>query len=217
MMTAPTARPGELAGIITPLQLKKALPACKDISLWAVALSAAAQEFSIDTKSRFTMWLGNAAHESTQLNVLRENLSYSARGLMATWPKRFPTEAVALQFARQPQKLANYVYANRLGNGPFESNEGWKYRGGGLFQLTGKDNYVRAGKAVGVPLVNSPGKIEVPIVAARTAGWFWQSHGCNELADAGDFERIVETINGPAKLGLNDRLAFYKKVLEVLT
>lgn len=202
--------------MINAQQLKKALPACKDVTLWAAALTAAASEFEINTKPRFAMWLGNAAHESTQLNVLRENLSYSARGLMATWPKRFPTEAIALLFARQPQKLANYVYANRLGNGPPESNNGWNYRGGGIFQTTGKDNYALAEKALGVPLVNSPGKIEIPLVAARAAGYFWQSHGCDEMADAGDFDRIVETINGPAKLGLVERRAFYEKVLAVL-
>lgn len=202
--------------MINAQQLKKALPACKDVSQWAAALNAAAAEFEINTKQRFAMWLGQCAHESAQLNVLRENLSYSNRGLMKTWPKRFPTVEVAVLFARQPQKLANYVYANRLGNGPPESNDGWKYRGGGLIQLTGKANYEAAQNAVNLPLVNSPAKIEIPLVAARVAGWFWQAHGCNELADTGDFDRITETINGHAKLGAADRLAFYKKVLEVL-
>lgn len=202
--------------MINPQQLKKALPNCKDASIWAAALTAAAQEFGINTKQRFAMWLGQGAHESAQLNVLRENLSYSQRGLMATWPRRFPTVESATPFARQPQKLANYVYAGRLGNGPPESNDGWNYRGGGIFQLTGKANYEATGKALGVPLVVSPGKIETALVAARSAGYFWASHGCNEMADAGDFERITETINGPAKLGLAERQAFYEKVLAAL-
>lgn len=202
--------------MINAQQLKKALPACKDVSQWALALASAAQEFHVNTKQRFAVWLGQAAHESSQLNVLRESLSYSQRGLMATWPKRFPTVESATPFARQPQKLANYVYANRLGNGPPESNDGWNYRGGGIFQLTGKANYEATGKALGVPLVTSPGKIEIALVAARSAGYFWASHGCNEMADAGDFERITETVNGPAKLGLAERQAFYEKVLAVL-
>ncbi len=203
--------------MIDAQQLKKALPACKDVSLWSLALNAAAEEFSINTKERFAMWLGQCAHESNQLNVLRENLSYSQRGLMATWPKLFPTIEVANQFARQPQKTANYVYANRLGNGPFESNDGWNYRGGGLIQLTGKGSYAAEEKALGIPLVRSPGKMEIPEVAARSAAHFWSSHGCNELADAGDFDKITETINGPRKLGLAERKAFYENVLKAIS
>jgi putative chitinase len=135
---------------------------------------------------------------------------------MATWPARFPTEAFADTFARQPIKIANYVYAMRLGNGPPECNDGWNFRGGGIIQITGRTNYKAAARALDLPLDLQPAKIEQPLIAARVAGWFWRSHGLNELADTGDFERITETINGPAKLGLAERIAFWEKAKTVL-
>lgn len=196
--------------MITPIAFRRIFPKCKDVAIWTAALNAAAQEFSIDTPARLAAWCAQCAHESQELRALRENLSYSASGLMKTWPRRFPSEAYAIPYARQPQRLANAVYANRLGNGPPESNDGWTYRGGGIIQLTGRANYKAAGEALGLPLETQPGRIEQPPVAARAAAWFWSAHGLNELADAGDFDRITETINGPAKLGLEARKAYWE-------
>jgi putative chitinase len=201
---------------MTPFQLKAIFPKCMDITSWAGVLDKIAVEFEINTPERMAAFVAQCGHESAEFNRLRENLSYSARGLMATWPTRFPTDAIAVAFARNPQRIANYVYANRMGNGPPESNDGWNYRGGGLIQLTGRANYRAAGKAIGVPLETAPSKIEQPLVAARAAGQFWQSHGLNELADSGEFEKITETINGPAKLGLAERKAFWEKAKYVL-
>ena len=196
--------------MITTETIRRVFPKCKDVGLWAMALNAAVQEFNIDTPARLAAWCAQCAHESGELRFLRENLSYSASAIMKTWPRRFPTEAYAVPYARQPQKLANAVYANRLGNGPPESNDGWAYRGGGIIQLTGRANYKRAGEALNLPLETQPAKIEQPLIAARAAAWFWSAHGLNELADAGDFERITEAINGPAKLGLEARKAYWE-------
>lgn len=201
---------------MTPMQLKAVFPACKDVSRWTDILATTAPDFGIDTETRFAMWVAQCGHESAQLNVLRENLSYSGRGLMHTWPSRFPTEEFANLFARQPQKLANYVYANRLGNGDDKSNDGWNYRGGGVIQLTGRAQYRVAGEALKLDLEARPSRIEQPTIAAKVAAWYWQSHGLNELADKGDFDRITETINGPGKLGLEERRAFYNKLRNIL-
>lgn len=202
--------------MITAKQLKTAFPLCRDPALWAAELSAAAAKYDINTKQRFAMWVAQCAHESAFFNVLRENLSYSARRLRDTWPKRFPNDEFATGYARQPQKLANYVYANRLGNGDVASNDGWNYRGGGVIQLTGRANYIAAEKATGFPLAGFPTRIEQPKVAAAVAGWFWQSHGLNEAADAGDMGKITEAINGPARLHLDRRTANYLKLTAVL-
>lgn len=200
--------------MITSTQIKAVLPQCLDPSIWADALNVAASQFDFDTPARMAAFLAQVGHESVQLNRRRENLSYSMRGLMNTWPRRFPTEESTTGYVRNPERLANYVYGGRLGN--TEPGDGWKYRGGGLIQLTGRGNYRDAGAALGVPLEDAPQKIELPIVAARSAGWFWQSHGCNELADAGEFEKITETINGPAKLGQKEREALWAKAKAVL-
>lgn len=210
-----THRNGDTS-MISAKQLKAAFPKCLDPSLWANELSSAASKYEINTKQRFAMWAAQCAHESQSFNVLRENLSYNPRALRATWPSRFPTDEIAAAFSRQPQKLANYVYANQGGNGPAETNDGWNYRGGGLIQLTFKNNYAAAEKALGIPLVRFPVRIEHPRIAALSAAWFWQSHGLNEIADSGDFEKVTETINGPKKLHHEERLANLKRLLEVI-
>ena len=201
---------------MNPLQLKAVFSQCKDVSQWTKILTLVAPAFSIDTENRFCIWVAQCGHESAQFMRLRENMRYSAGGLRKTWPARFPTDEIAVAFARQPQKIANYVYANRLGNGDAQSNDGWSYRGGGIIQLTGRAQYKAAGDALKINLEAAPQKIEQPEVAARVAGWYWQSHGLNELADAGDFDKITETINGPAKLGLEERRAFYTKLRAIL-
>jgi putative chitinase len=202
--------------LITAKQLKTAFPLCRDPALWANELSKAAVKYEINTKQRFAMWVAQCAHESAYFNQLRENLSYNARMLRDTWPKRFPSDEFANTYARQPQKLANYVYANRLGNGDVASNDGWNYRGGGVIQLTGKANYIAAEKATGFPVGSFPSRIEHPQIAATVAAWFWQSHGLNEVADTGDFAKVTETINGPAKLHHAQRLANLTKLQAVM-
>lgn len=202
--------------MITAKQLKSAFPQCRDPALWSNELALAAGKYEINTKHRFAMWAAQCAHESSSFNVLRENLSYNARGLQATWPARFTNDEIATAYSRQPQKLANYVYAGRGGNGDAASNDGWNYRGGGLIQLTFKNNYVAAEKALGIPLVRFPSRIEHPRIAALVAAWFWQSQGLNEVADTGDFEKVTATINGPAKMHHAERTANLNRLLEVM-
>lgn len=201
---------------LSPSQLKAIMPMVIDTTAWSDAVSIAADQFGINTPQRLAAFLAQIGYESVQFTRRRENLSYSVRALRNTWPGRFPTDDSAMPYARNPEKLANLVYANRLGNGDVASGDGWKYRGGGLIQLTGRANYRAAGEGLGLPLEDQPQRVEQPIVAARTAGWFWQTHGCNELADAGEFEKITETINGPAKLGQDARVLLWLKAKQVL-
>ncbi|WP_226986797.1 glycoside hydrolase family 19 protein [Chlorobaculum tepidum] len=148
--------------------------------------------------------------------MLEEKLSYSAARLMKVWPKRFPTLAIAEKYERNPEKLANYVYANRIGNGPESSGDGYRFRGRGLIQLTGRSNYESASKALGIDLLNHPDQLTEPAVAAMSAAWFWASHGLNELADdrtgdndLEDFTTITKIING-GTVGLQERFKLFK-------
>lgn len=161
--------------------------------------------------------------------MLVENLNYKAATLAACWPNRFavlgadkkpvkdkagkmtPT-AVANSIAGKPELIANMVYSSRMGNGPAESGEGWKYRGRGLKQLTGKDNYTRCGAALGIDLVGNPDQLLEPEGAAMSAAWFWSVNKCGALADADDFVGLTKKINGGV-IGLPDREKRYKAVL----
>jgi putative chitinase len=134
---------------------------------------------------------------------------------MATWPSRFPTEEFAKQYHRQPEKIANRVYGGRMGNGPEETGEGWLYRGRGLKQLTGKENYERCGSGLGVDLVGNPDWLLDPKYAALSAGWFWNKHNLNDLADKGDIETMTRRING-GLIGLDARKAAVAKAESIL-
>lgn len=202
---------------MTPAQLRAILPQCRDAAYWARELQHAVP-YGIHSAARWAAFIAQAAHESAQFTRLVEGLSYSVRGLMVTWPKRFPTEASAKPYARNPEKLANFVYGNRLGNGPPESGDGWRYRGRGLIQVTGKANYAEAGAALGLPLVLQPAMLERPTDAVRSAAWFWQKNRLNELADTGSlesFEAITRRING-GLTGIADRVLLWHKAQEVL-
>jgi putative chitinase len=202
---------------VTPAQLRLILPQCRDVAFWSRELQNAVP-FGVNTAARWAAFIAQVAHESAQFTRLVEGLSYSVRGLMTTWPQRFPTERVAQPFARNPERLANYVYANRLGNGPPESGDGWRYRGRGLIQITGKANYTTAGVALGLPLVAQPAMLERPTDAVRSAAWFWQSRHLNELADADSldaFEAITRRING-GLTGFAERIALWRKAQQAL-
>lgn len=151
---------------------------------WLEHLNGAMARFEIDTPERVAMFLAQVGHESQSLKRLVENLNYSAEGLLKTWPKRF-TPAEAKQYARQPERIANSVYANRMGNGSPDSGDGYRYRGRGLIMITGYDNYAEAARALALPLVAQPELLEQRTWAEIAAGWFWQSRGLNDLADQG--------------------------------
>lgn len=179
---------------------------------WLRSIRASCEQFEINTPRRIAAFLAQCAHESGGFTRLVENLNYSAEALMRVWPKRFPTMEIAMRYNRNPEKIANSVYASRMGNGPEESGEGWKYRGRGLKQLTGKSNYVACGKGLGIDLVADPELLVSPGFAALSAGWFWKTNNCSPLADAKEFELLTKRING-GLIGLADRKARYERAL----
>jgi putative chitinase len=174
------------------------------------ALDAAMARYEIDTPTRMAAFLAQLAHESGQLQRWSENLGYRWQRLREVFPKYFKTDADAQAFDRQPERIANRVYGGRMGNGPETSGDGWRYRGRGPIQLTGKDNYRACGADIGVDLVNQPERLETPEVGCLAAGWFWAKRGLNALADAGDFVAITKKING-GLIGLEEREAFWER------
>lgn len=195
------------------MSLNNALQALGIDSKWEEPLQATFDKYDISNVKRQAAFLGQCAHESGNFKTLEENLHYSASALMRVWPSRFPDMDTANKFANNPEKIANKVYAGRMGN--MEDGEGWKYHGRGLIQLTGKDNYKNCGNSLGFDLLSSPEKLLEPQYAALSAGWFWSKHGLNELADAQEHGMITKRING-GTLGLDDRIAKTTKALEAL-
>jgi putative chitinase len=181
---------------------------------WLEPLTAAFIRFDINTPERQAAFIGQCAHESGDFKTLQENLNYSAKGLHATWPSRFASEEAAQPFHRNPEKIANKVYSGRMGN--TDEGDGWKYRGRGLIQLTGKDNYRLASDALGVDFVANPDLVLTKENAALTAAWYWNKRGLNKEADAKDFTGMTKKINGGI-LGLSDRVAHINTALNVLT
>ena len=177
-------------------------------ALYAPHLHAAAVKWGVSVAA-LPMFLAQLAHESALFERLVENMNYtSPQQIMRTWPKRFKTKTAAMAFVRHPERLANYVYADRIGNGDAASGDGWKYRGRGLIQVTGKDNYRDAGEALGLPLLEEPELLEEPVHAADAAGWFWKSHGLNRFAS--NINDCTRAINGGLN-GLPDRMRLYNR------
>ena len=182
---------------------------------WCKPLIDTFIKYNISTTQRQAAFIGQCQHESNNFRTLEENLHYSADGLMRAWPSRFPSADVAQQYANNPEKIANKVYAGRLGNN--EEGDGWKFHGRGLIQLTGRENYVNFGTAIGVDIVNNSNYILNPKYAALSAGWFWNKKGLNDLADKRDYPEMTKRING-GLLGLADRIAKIdaaKKILDI--
>jgi putative chitinase len=201
----------------------------KDPARWIAPIVTTCARFDIDTEKRIAAFLAQTAHESGGYVSLQENLNYRAATMATCWPRRFAVcsadgkpeknekgvnqpNKFALGLERQPELIANVVYAARMGNGPIESGEGWRYRGRGLKQLTGKDNYSRCGQAIGLPLVEEPDQLLDPMPAALSAGWFWSANHCAAFIDHDDFVGLTKRING-GTLGLEDRTRRYKAVL----
>ena len=194
---------------LTQSQLQKMVPRCK-AAVWLGPLNAAFTRFGINTKARAAAFLAQVGHESADFTRLEENLNYTAPRLVAVWPKRFPTLSSAAPFAGNPQKLANKVYADRLGNGPETSGDGFLFRGRSLLQLTGRANYRAAGVALGLDLEGNPDLLLQPGPAALVAGWFWQVRGCNERADRGEWTAISAIINTGSAHTPSDRIVGLK-------
>ena len=172
---------------------------------WVPALNDTFAQFGIVTPRQQAAFIGQCGHECGNFKVLEENLNYRAETLMKLWPKRFPTLEVANVYAKNPKKIANKVYADRMGNRDEASGDGYRFRGRGCIQLTGHANYYHAGKALGVDFVKEPDLVATPKYAALTAGWFWSTHGCNDLAEAQNWTGLTKKING-GTIGLQDRV-----------
>ena len=198
---------------ITMQQLLQILPNAGQVAgVFVPVLNTAMNRYQIVGTKRIAAFIAQIGHESGHLTRLVENLNYSADALRKTWPSRFDTN-LASAIARKPKQIANIAYGNRMGN--TAHGDGWKYRGRGLIQITGKNNYRGCGEALGLDLTTQPELLEKPQHACMSAAWFWATNGLSALADAGKFEAITLRINGGLN-GAADRQALYDTALKVL-
>jgi len=203
--------------MITITQLEQMFPQAKqaNLALYLDALNSTMDANSINTKNRIAGFLAQCCHESGNFSAVVENLNYSSDALHTLYPKYFPSVEVADQYSRQPQKIANHMYANRMGNGDEASGEGWKFRGRGIIQITGKTNYTLCGTSLQLDLVTNPTLLETPLDATRSAGWYWTLHNINAAADADDIVHMTKIINGGTN-GLDNRTKLYNQAKAVL-
>ena len=199
----------------TEQQLAQLIPGNPYIPQWYHALSMILPDYNSDTVPRVAAFVAQCAHESANFKFLKENLNYKAESLMRVWPSRFPNIDVARQYAMQPEKIANKVYSDRMGNGPESSGDGWRYAGKGLIQLTGKDNYTRFAESIETPVEEIPDYLGTFEGAVQSACWFWEVNNLNQWADAGDILTLTKRINGGV-IGLEDRKKHYAHALHVL-
>lgn len=201
----------------TQSQLQEVIGPNPRINEWFEAIVDICPDYKIDTPIRLAAFLAQCAHESANFKRIEENLNYSANALMQTWPSRFKTIDIASQYARNPQKIANRVYANRLGNRDEASGDGWMYRGRGLIQLTGKENYQRFASSIKKDVSEMPEYLSTIRGAVQSACFFWETNKLNGLADKQDIVALTKKING-GTIGLEERQKLFtiaKKVLGV--
>lgn len=188
------------------------------IESWYNAITKILPEYEIDTPERVSAWLAQCAHESGNFKFLQENLNYRASSLRRVFPKYFPNDAIANDYASRPNKqeaIANRVYANRMGNGDESSGDGFRYRGRGLIQLTGKNNYTLFAASIEVTIEEAVEYLETFEGAVQSACWFWEQNNLNEWADKRDIITLTKKING-GTIGLDDRIKHYNHSLEIL-
>jgi putative chitinase len=200
----------------TEAKLKQILVGSPHVDQWYKAINEILPDYEIDTPNRVAAWLGQTAHESGGYRALRENLNYSADGLAKLFKKYFPTVDSATPYARQPEKIANKIYSSRMGNGPEASGDGYKYRGRGLIQLTGKSNYQSFADSLEIDLAEAIVFLETYEGAVQSACWFWESNNLNDLADKMDVKLMTKRING-GYIGLDDRIKHISHAVHVLS
>ena len=203
----------------TEEKLQQCLTNNREIDQWFPLLLKDLEFYEINTVERVAAFLSQCAHESLNFTVTHENLNYGAPGLMATFKKYFPTQELANEYARQPEKIANRVYANRMGNGDEASGDGYKYRGRGIVQLTGHDTYRDCSMAVfgDDRLLSSPDWLESKEGCVIGACWFWNVYkNINPVADTDDVEAVTRLVNGGLN-GIDDRKAKYSAFKEILS
>jgi putative chitinase len=195
-------------------QLAQIIPGNPYVDNWYHALSEILPEYEIDTPPRAAAFLAQCAHESGGFKFLKENLNYKAASLRKVFPKYFPTDALAAAYANKGEMIANRVYGGRMGNGPEESGDGFRYCGRGLIQLTGKDNYSWFAASLEMSVEDVPEYLQTFEGAVQSACWFWESNNLNVQADAGDIKTMTKKING-GFIGLEDRIKHYEHALHI--
>jgi putative chitinase len=200
---------------LTLAQLKQIIPKNPYVDHWHKALAQLLPDYDIATPQRMAAFLAQCAHESGSFVFLQENLNYKAESLMRVWPRYFPTLDVAKQYAHKPEMIANRAYGGRMGNGPEETGDGWKFCGRGLIQLTGRNNYQSFADSIETPIEDIPHFLATFEGAVQSACWFWENNSLNKWADAGDMLTLTKKING-GTLGLEDRVKHFNHVLHVL-
>jgi putative chitinase len=214
--SVPTPAPSTPIVSSGPLKLEKLKGHIPDAVITMIPDTAA--KFQINTPLRLAHFLAQCGHESGGFRATQENLNYSAKGLNGIFKKYFPTLDSALPYERKPEKIANKVYANRMANGSEASGDGYRFRGRGYIQLTGKDNYTQFGKAIGEDILSNPDVVSGKY-ALLSAAWFWSKNGLNNLSDGGANDAVVTTItkrvNG-GTIGLADRIKHFKEYYSLL-
>ncbi len=188
----------------------------KQPSLWYNALCEYLPQFQITTPARVAGFVAQCQHESADFTVLQENLNYGWKGLRGLFGKYFPTDDLAKQYERKPEMIANKIYSNRMGNGSPESGDGWRFRGRGILQITGRSNYTQCSRDLfqDDTLVNEPDLLRTPEYSVLTACWFWHKNGLNQICDAGDIVLLSKRING-GTIGLEDRIKHWNIALDL--
>lgn len=182
---------------------------------WHEALDQLLDDYEINTPLRVAHFVAQCAHESGNFVFIKENLNYRAASLMTVFKKYFPTQELAAQYANKPERIANRVYANRMGNSDEASGDGWRYCGRGLIQLTGKDNYTFFAGSLGIPVEEAADYLSTFEGAAQSACWYWEQNNLNRFADANDVRGLTRAING-GYIGLEDRIKHTEHALHVL-
>ena len=185
------------------------------IEHWHEAIDQLLPEYDINTPARVAAFVAQCAHESGSFVFIKENLNYKAVSLMKTFGKYFATQELAAQYANKPEKIANRVYANRMGNGDEASGDGYRFCGRGLIQLTGRDNYTFFAGSLGIPVEEASKYLATFEGAVQSACWFWETNNLNRFADVGDIKGLTRAING-GYIGLEDRVRHYEHALHVM-
>jgi putative chitinase len=204
--------------MITLELLQKVCPKTKKeiLETYVAPINKVAKAYGIlDNHKRVAAFLAQIAHESGGFNFTKENLNYNAKALQSVFKKYYPTEKDAIIHERKPEQIANRVYASRMGNGDEKSGDGWTYRGRGLIQLTGKENYTKFSESIKKPLKEAVDYLETAEGAVESAAWFWNKNKLNELCDKDDFTTLTKRINGGTN-GLEDRKHHYEIALKAL-
>ena len=201
--------------ILTKPQLAQLIPGNPYLDYWYSALERCLPDYDINTPRRVAAFIAQCAHESGNFRALKENLNYKWESLRRVFPKYFPTDEIAKAYAHNQEMIANRVYGGRMGNGPEETGDGFRYCGRGLIQLTGRLNYQAFADSIETPVDEIPHYLATFEGAVQSACWFWESNNLNQFADSGDILTMTKRING-GTIGLEDRKKHYEHALHVL-